>query len=142
MLPTLTSFYFPFKIPSSSFILGKILSDHSNILITLILASLLCLLSATFTVLSNGDFLSFFLYVLIGILKEKIFLLLYVWTCRRPALAVRERMLFLEEDGGMSAFASETASLSLLSGRWTAQTLLATVVDSIDSFSLHITLQC
>ena len=29
-----------------------------------------------------------------------------------------------KEDGRMSAFASETASLSLLSGRWTAQTLL------------------
>ena len=38
---------------------------------------------------------------------------------------------------------TETASLSLLSGRWTAQTLLATVVDYIDSFFLlQITLQC
>ena len=62
--------------------------------------------------------------------------------CWRPALAARERTLFPEEDGRTLAFASETASLSLLSGRWTTQTLLATVVDYIDSFSLQITLQC
>ena len=37
---------------------------------------------------------------------------------------------------------TETASLSLLSGCWTAQTFLTTVVDYIDSFSLQIALQC
>ena len=59
-----------------------------------------------------------------------------VRNCQRPAPAARECRLFPEEDGRTSAFASETASLSLLSGCWTTQTLLATVVDYIDSFSL------
>ena len=58
-------------------------------------------------------------------------------ACRRPG-----HVHFPEEDGRTSAFASETASLSLLWGRWTAQILLVTVVDYIDSFSLHITSQC
>ena len=55
-------------------------------------------------------------------------------ACRRPG-----RVHFPEEDGRTLAFASETASLSLLSGRWTAQTLLATVVDdkTVFHYRLH-----
>ena len=48
---------------------------------------------------------------------------------------------FPEEDGQTLAFASETAFLSLLLGRWIAQILLAIVVDYIDRFSLQITPQ-
>ena len=48
---------------------------------------------------------------------------------------------FPKEEGQTSAFAMEIASLSLLSGCWTAQILLAIVVDYIDRFSLQITPQ-
>ena len=63
-----------------------------------------------------------------------------LWLCVRGQLRPPGCVHFPEEDGWTSAFASETASLSLLSGRWTAQALLAIVVDYIDSFSLQITL--
>ena len=44
-----------------------------------------------------------------------------------------------ERDTASANVHMETASLSLLSGCWTAPILLATVVDYIDSFSLQIT---
>ena len=48
----------------------------------------------------------------------------------------------IREGRALGNVLTETASLSLLSGSWTAQTLLATVVDYIDSFLLQITSQC
>ena len=62
---------------------------------------------------------------------------------RRPAPAAREHALPNRRGTRVGECTiTETASLSLHSGCWTAQTLLATVVDYIDSFSLQITSQC